>query len=64
MVIHAKRIDLETGANKGIGFEISRGIVSRDVTVVMGADIPIRLATLPDDGPPGGFFRERRLIPW
>lgn len=29
-----------------------------------GADTPIWLATLPDKGPTGGFFRERRLIEW
>lgn len=29
-----------------------------------GADTPIWLATLPDDGPNGGFFRERQRIPW
>ena len=29
MAIHAKRIALVTGANKGIGFEISRGIASQ-----------------------------------
>ncbi len=29
-----------------------------------GADTPIWLATLPDDGPTGGFFRQRRLIDW
>jgi NAD(P)-dependent dehydrogenase (short-subunit alcohol dehydrogenase family) len=29
-----------------------------------GADTPIWLATLPDDGPTGGFFRERRPISW
>ena len=29
-----------------------------------GADTPIWLATLPDDGPTGGFFRERESIPW
>lgn len=28
------------------------------------ADTPVWLATLPDDGPTGGFFRERRQIPW
>lgn len=28
------------------------------------ADTPVWLATLPDDGPTGGFFRERRPIPW
>jgi len=29
-----------------------------------GADTPIWLATLPDDGPCGGFFRERNRVPW
>jgi NAD(P)-dependent dehydrogenase (short-subunit alcohol dehydrogenase family) len=28
------------------------------------ADTAIWLATLPDDGPSGGFFRDRRPIPW
>ena len=29
-----------------------------------GAETPVWLATLPDDGPSGGFFREKQLIPW
>jgi NAD(P)-dependent dehydrogenase (short-subunit alcohol dehydrogenase family) len=29
-----------------------------------GAVTPVWLATLPDDGPTGGFFREKRPIPW
>lgn len=29
-----------------------------------GAMTPVWLATLPDDGPSGGFFREMRPIPW
>ncbi len=29
-----------------------------------GADTPVWLATLPDDGPSGGFFRERERIAW
>jgi NAD(P)-dependent dehydrogenase (short-subunit alcohol dehydrogenase family) len=29
-----------------------------------GADTPVWLATLPADGPTGGFFRDRRLIQW
>jgi NAD(P)-dependent dehydrogenase (short-subunit alcohol dehydrogenase family) len=33
-------------------------------TPEQGADTPVWLATLPDDGPTGGFFRERQLIPW
>jgi NAD(P)-dependent dehydrogenase (short-subunit alcohol dehydrogenase family) len=29
-----------------------------------GAATPVWLATLPDDGPTAGFFRERQPIPW
>ncbi|MEO0655287.1 MAG: SDR family oxidoreductase, partial [Pseudomonadota bacterium] len=29
-----------------------------------GADTAIWLATLPDDGPTGGFFRRREAIAW
>ena len=28
------------------------------------AETPVWLATLPDDGPTGGFFREHQPIPW
>jgi len=33
-------------------------------SVEEGADTPVWLATLPDDGPTGGFFRERHETPW
>jgi NAD(P)-dependent dehydrogenase (short-subunit alcohol dehydrogenase family) len=33
-------------------------------SVAEGADTPIWLATIPDDGPTGGFFRDRRRIEW
>ena len=33
-------------------------------SVEEGADTPVWLATLPDDGPRGGFFRNREPIPW
>jgi NAD(P)-dependent dehydrogenase (short-subunit alcohol dehydrogenase family) len=33
-------------------------------SVEEGADTPVWLATLPDDGPSGGFFRNREPIPW
>ncbi|GHO50526.1 short-chain dehydrogenase [Ktedonospora formicarum] len=33
-------------------------------TVVEGADTPVWLATLPDDGPTGSFFRDRQRIAW
>ncbi len=29
-----------------------------------GADTAIWLATQPDDGPTGGYFRDREPIPW
>jgi NAD(P)-dependent dehydrogenase (short-subunit alcohol dehydrogenase family) len=33
-------------------------------SVAEGADTPVWLATLPDDGPSGGFFRDRKRISW
>jgi NAD(P)-dependent dehydrogenase (short-subunit alcohol dehydrogenase family) len=33
-------------------------------TVEQAADTAVWLATLPDDGPNGGFFRDRQPIPW
>lgn len=33
-------------------------------TVEQGADTAVWLATLPDDGPSGGYFRDRSGIPW
>jgi NAD(P)-dependent dehydrogenase (short-subunit alcohol dehydrogenase family) len=33
-------------------------------SVEEGADTAVWLATLPDDGPTGGFFRDRKPIPW
>ena len=33
-------------------------------SVEEGADTAVWLATLPDDGPDGGFFRNREPIPW
>ncbi|MDH4225808.1 MAG: SDR family oxidoreductase [Deltaproteobacteria bacterium] len=33
-------------------------------TPAEGADTPVWLATLPDGGPSGGFFRDRKPIPW
>ena len=34
------------------------------LTPEQGADTPIWLALLPDDGPTGGFFANRQPIPW
>jgi NAD(P)-dependent dehydrogenase (short-subunit alcohol dehydrogenase family) len=33
-------------------------------SVQQGADTIVWLATLPDNGPTGGFFRDRKPIPW
>jgi hypothetical protein len=33
-------------------------------TPEQGAAIAIRLATLPDDGPRGGFFDDEGVVPW
>jgi NAD(P)-dependent dehydrogenase (short-subunit alcohol dehydrogenase family) len=33
-------------------------------SVEQGADTPVWLATLPDDGPTGGYFYDRRQIEW
>ncbi|MCP4700390.1 MAG: SDR family oxidoreductase [Gammaproteobacteria bacterium] len=35
-----------------------------DLSVEEGADTIVWLAALPDDGPRGGFFRNREPIPW
>jgi NAD(P)-dependent dehydrogenase (short-subunit alcohol dehydrogenase family) len=37
---------------------------SANRSVAEGGDTPYWLATLPDDGPRGGFFRDRKPIPW
>ena len=47
------------------------GFVATDInqfrgtrTVEQGARAPVRLATLPEDGPTGGFFEEEGPVPW
>jgi NAD(P)-dependent dehydrogenase (short-subunit alcohol dehydrogenase family) len=40
------------------------GGASAPRAVEQGADTPVWLATLPDDGPRGGFFRDRKPIRW
>ncbi len=35
-----------------------------DRSVEKGAETPVWLATLPDNGPTGGFFRDKKPIPW
>jgi NAD(P)-dependent dehydrogenase (short-subunit alcohol dehydrogenase family) len=33
-------------------------------TVEQGAQTPVRLATLPADGPTGGYFNDEGIVPW
>ncbi len=42
----------------------SMGGAAAPLGVEQGADTAIWLATLPPDGPTGGFFRERKALPW
>ncbi len=37
---------------------------SATLSAAEGADTPVWLATLPDDGPTGGFFADRAPTPW
>ncbi len=40
------------------------GGAGADRTPEEGADTALWLARLPDDGPTGGFFRDRKTLPW
>jgi NAD(P)-dependent dehydrogenase (short-subunit alcohol dehydrogenase family) len=40
------------------------GGASAPRTAEQGADTAVWLATLPDGGPSGGFFRDRKPVPW
>lgn len=40
------------------------GGANADRSVEEGADTPVWLAMLPDDGPTGGFFKDRKPIAW
>jgi hypothetical protein len=40
------------------------GGLSAPRSVTQGVDTTVWLATLPDSGPTGGFFRDRRRLAW
>ncbi len=59
-----------TGSNIAVN-TMSPGWVRTDMggdmanrSVEQGADTVVWLATLPEDGPSGGFFKDREQIPW
>ena len=64
-------LSTEEGAKGILVNSMCPGWVSTDMggsaaprSVAEGADTAVWLATLPDDGPQGGFFRDRKPIPW
>lgn len=64
-------VALATGGARGLGFEVVRQLAQRGMTVIPGArPIPAGAssvawaATLPDDGPSGGFFHDGEPMPW
>lgn len=69
------RIAVVTGGNRGIGFEVCRGLALGWVRTGMGgrsaergpqkgAETILWAATLPPGGPSGKFFRDRQEISW
>ncbi len=66
-----KTLSVEEAAHGILVNALNPGWVQTDMggasaprTVAEGADTAVWLATLPDDGPTGGFFKDRELQPW
>ena len=70
----AQSVALVTGASGGLGKEVARQLAEQGVHVVIASRDPaaaakvsatgVVWATLLDDGPTGGFFRDRKPLPW
>ncbi|REJ74007.1 MAG: SDR family NAD(P)-dependent oxidoreductase [Acidobacteria bacterium] len=61
---HAARSGVKVNACCPGWVRTRMGGASADRAPEEGAETPIWLATLPDDGPSGGFFRDREPIEW
>jgi NAD(P)-dependent dehydrogenase (short-subunit alcohol dehydrogenase family) len=57
-----KRIKVNAACPGYVATDLNRHTGPR--TVEQGAEIIVRLATLPDDGPTGGFFDDAGPVPW
>lgn len=57
-----KRIKVNAACPGYVATDLNRHTGPRSVE--QGAEIIVRLATLPDDGPTGGFFNESGPVPW
>lgn len=61
---HEARADVKVNAACPGWVRTRMGGTGAPKTVEQGADTIVWLATLPDDGPSGGLFRNRRRIEW
>jgi NAD(P)-dependent dehydrogenase (short-subunit alcohol dehydrogenase family) len=57
-----KRIKVNAACPGYVATDLNRHTGPRSVE--QGAEIIVRLATLPDDGPTGGFFNDAGRVPW
>jgi NAD(P)-dependent dehydrogenase (short-subunit alcohol dehydrogenase family) len=64
MLAHAVRGDVKVNAACPGWVATDMGGAAAPRSVEQGADTIVWLATLPEDGPTDGFFRDRRPIPW
>lgn len=60
--LRSKNVKINSACPGFVATDLNRHRGTR--TVQQGAEIIVRLATLPDDGPTGGFFNEAGAVPW